>query len=114
VVLVGQPDTDRQQLDNPIHIPGALSFLTHRRWESVVQGLNEFPRDLWPDNIALLYYKYSLTVEGSKTGAYSLQVGLIWWSLGMVLATGYFIFLYHSFRGKLPRPGNLPGPHGPG
>ncbi len=62
VVLVGQPDTDHLRLDNPLYVPGALSFLTHRRWEAEVKGLNEFPRDLWPDNIALLYYSYHIMV----------------------------------------------------
>jgi cytochrome d ubiquinol oxidase subunit I len=57
IVLVGQPDTDRQRLDNPLHVPGVLSFLSYKRWEAVVKGLNAFPRDQWPDNIALLYYK---------------------------------------------------------
>jgi cytochrome d ubiquinol oxidase subunit I len=62
IVLIGQPDTDRQRLDNPLHIPGALSFLSYQRWKSVVKGLNEFPRDQWPDNIALLYYSYHIMV----------------------------------------------------
>jgi cytochrome d ubiquinol oxidase subunit II len=44
--------------------------------------------------------KYSLTIHNAKTGAYALRVGLVWWLLGMVLATGYFTFLYRSFRGK--------------
>jgi cytochrome d ubiquinol oxidase subunit II len=43
----------------------------------------------------------SLTIHNAKTGDYSLRVGLIWWSLGMVLAIGYFTFLYRSFRGKV-------------
>ena len=43
---------------------------------------------------------YSLTIHNAKTGAYALRVGLVWWLLGMVLATGYFTFLYRSFRGK--------------
>src|SRR5437667_159197 len=62
IVLVGQPDTDRQALDNPIYVPEALSFLTHRRWETEVNGLNAFPRDNWPDNIPLLYYCYHIMV----------------------------------------------------
>ena len=62
MVLIGQPDTDRQRLDNPINVPGALSFLTYRRWDAEVKGLNEFPRDQWPDNIALLYYSYHIMV----------------------------------------------------
>ena len=36
-------------------VPNALSFLTYRRWNAEVKGLNAFPRDQWPDNIALLY-----------------------------------------------------------
>ncbi len=44
---------------------------------------------------------FSLTVHNAKTGAYSLSVGLIWWGLGIVLAIGYFTFLYRSFRGKV-------------
>src|SRR2546426_1867031 len=62
IVLVGQPDTAQQKLDNPIYVPKALSFLTHRRWEAEVKGLNEFPRDQWPDNIPLLYYSYHIMV----------------------------------------------------
>jgi cytochrome d ubiquinol oxidase subunit II len=44
---------------------------------------------------------FSLTIYNAKTGAYSLSVGLIWWILGMILAIGYFTFLYRSFRGKV-------------
>ena len=62
IVLVGQPDTERQRLDNPIYVPKALSFITHRRWEAEVKGLNGFPRELWPDNIPLLYYCYHIMV----------------------------------------------------
>jgi cytochrome bd ubiquinol oxidase subunit I len=43
IVLIGQPDTEKQRLDNPIYVPRALSFLTYRRWEAEVKGLNEFP-----------------------------------------------------------------------
>jgi cytochrome d ubiquinol oxidase subunit II len=43
----------------------------------------------------------SLTIYNSKTGPYSLSVGLIWWLIGMTLAIGYFIFLYRFFRGKV-------------
>jgi cytochrome d ubiquinol oxidase subunit I len=62
VVLIGQPNVAEQKLDNPIYVPKALSFLTHRRWEAVVPGLNEFPRDQWPDNIELLYFSYHIMV----------------------------------------------------
>ena len=44
---------------------------------------------------------YGLTIHNAKTGAYSLSVGLVWWLAGIVLAIGYFTFLYRSFRGKV-------------
>ncbi|MGH9612482.1 MAG: cytochrome ubiquinol oxidase subunit I [Bryobacteraceae bacterium] len=62
VALVGQPDTDKLQLDNPLIVPKMLSFLTYRRWTAQVKGLKDFPRDIWPDNIALLYYSYHVMV----------------------------------------------------
>jgi cytochrome d ubiquinol oxidase subunit II len=44
---------------------------------------------------------YSLTIANAKAGAYGLQIGLIWWAIGMVLAAGYFTYLYRSFAGKV-------------
>jgi len=44
---------------------------------------------------------YSLTIDNARTGDYSLRVGLIWWIAGIVLAIGYFIFLYTAFSGKV-------------
>jgi cytochrome bd ubiquinol oxidase subunit II len=44
---------------------------------------------------------YSLTIYNARTGPYSLSVGLVWWVIGIGLATVYFTFLYHSFRGKV-------------
>lgn len=62
IVLIGQPNMAKQQLDNAIYVPKALSFMTYRHWEAVVKGLNDFPRDQWPDNIPLLYYSYHIMV----------------------------------------------------
>ncbi len=62
IVIIGQPNTDRGTLDNPIIIPNVLSFLTYRRWTAVVKGLNDFPADQRPDNVALLYYSYHIMV----------------------------------------------------
>jgi len=43
----------------------------------------------------------SLTIYNTKTGPYSLKGGLVWWSIGMVIALGYFVFIYRMFRGKV-------------
>jgi cytochrome d ubiquinol oxidase subunit II len=44
---------------------------------------------------------YSLTIYSARTGDYSMRVGLIWWVIGMIVASGYFIFAYRFFRGKV-------------
>jgi cytochrome d ubiquinol oxidase subunit I len=62
LTLVGQPDMDRLELDNPIQVPHALSFMTYRRWNARVEGLTSFDRDAWPDNVPLLYYAYHVMV----------------------------------------------------
>ena len=62
IALVGQPNTDQERLDNPLFVPKILSFITHRRWDAEVKGLDAFPREDWPDNIPLLYYSYHIMV----------------------------------------------------
>ena len=62
LVLIGQPDMERRRLDNPIAVPGVLSFLTYRRFGAEVKGLDAFPKDRVPGNIPLLYYSYHLMV----------------------------------------------------
>lgn len=47
---------------------------------------------------------YALTVHNSKAGAYGLRIGLIWWTFGIILAAGYFIFLYHHTAGRVGAP----------
>ena len=43
----------------------------------------------------------SLTIHNAAASNYSQAVGLVWWSIGMVLAAIYFIFIYRLFRGKV-------------
>ncbi|HKJ91584.1 MAG TPA: cytochrome ubiquinol oxidase subunit I, partial [Longimicrobiales bacterium] len=62
LVIIGQPDMVKHRLDNKLLVPNALSFLTYRRWEAEVQGLEDFPTSAWPDNIPLLYFAYHIMV----------------------------------------------------
>jgi cytochrome d ubiquinol oxidase subunit I len=62
LVLVGQPDVEEKKIDNPLVVPDALSFLTYRAWKAQVKGLDAFPEDQWPSNIALLYFSYHIMV----------------------------------------------------
>lgn len=56
--MIGQPNVRERKLDNPIRIPGLLSWLAYGQFHSNVRGLSEFPVDTWPDNIELLYYAF--------------------------------------------------------
>lgn len=43
----------------------------------------------------------SLTINNASASQYGLAVGLIWWSLGIILAAIYFIMTYRRFWGKI-------------
>jgi cytochrome d ubiquinol oxidase subunit I len=62
ITLIGQPDVENRRLDNEITVPYILSFLTFRRWNAEVVGLDQIPADQQPDNIPLLYYAYHIMV----------------------------------------------------
>lgn len=44
---------------------------------------------------------HSLTVYNVAAPVYGLNVGLIWWCLGIFIALGYFAYLFYSFHGKV-------------
>jgi cytochrome bd ubiquinol oxidase subunit II len=45
--------------------------------------------------------KYNLTVYNTAAQGYGLSVGIVWWVIGIILALGYFTYLFYSFRGKV-------------
>ena len=58
ITMIGQPNVKARRLDNPIHIPGALSFLAFGTFHAEVRGLDTFPERDWPTNIELLYFAF--------------------------------------------------------
>jgi cytochrome bd ubiquinol oxidase subunit I len=70
--LIGQPNVRERRLDNPIALPGVLSFLAFGTFHSNVRGLNEFPVEEWPTNIELLYYSFHV-----MAGLGTLFIGLM-------------------------------------
>ncbi len=106
LALIGQPNTVTQRLDNPILLPKMLSFLTYRQWEAEVKGLNAFPKDTWPESIALLYYSYHIMV-GLGTifiAVMVLSVVLLWrrrlydtrWALWILLLAFPFPYIANT------------------
>jgi cytochrome d ubiquinol oxidase subunit I len=62
LAIIGQPDVKKRRLENPIVVPGVLSFLAYGSFGSEVKGFNDIPQDQWPDNVELLYYSYHIMV----------------------------------------------------
>ena len=56
---------------------------------------------LYPVVLPARDFKYDLTIYNTSAGVHGLNVGLVWWVLGAVLAVGYFVFVYRMFRGKV-------------
>lgn len=62
VNIIGQPNVAERRIDNPIRLPGALSYLATGSFHGDVRGLGAFPQDQWPTNIELLYYSFHVMV----------------------------------------------------
>jgi cytochrome bd ubiquinol oxidase subunit I len=60
VVLVGQPNEEKQTIDNPLPANGVLSFLIYGTTEAEVTGLDKIPPDQWPEPLPLLFYAYHI------------------------------------------------------
>lgn len=78
--VIGQPNMDTLTIDNPLVVPGALSYLLYGHAAAEVKGLREFPREAWPDNVPLLYYAYHV-MAGLGTifiGTTMLALILLW------------------------------------
>ena len=93
LVLIGQPDMEKKRLDNAIHIPAALSFITYQRWDARVKGLNEFPEDQHPDNIPLLYYSFHIMVGLGTIFIAIMVIAAIWLWRGWLFESNWLLWI---------------------
>ena len=61
LAIIGMPDRDRQELMDPIYVPGVLSYLAYGNFSAEVTGLNDIPADLQPP-VEIVYYAYHIMV----------------------------------------------------
>ena len=73
-------------LSSSIYILGMMTSTAFAVYSTVLPAVN-------PEN--------SLTIYNASASPYGLVFGLVWWSIGMVLAGVYFILIYRLFRGKV-------------
>jgi cytochrome bd ubiquinol oxidase subunit I len=60
MLLLGQPNPETGTIENPIAVNDALSFLIYGTFRAEVKGLDQFPRENWPENIPLLFFAYHI------------------------------------------------------
>ena len=80
LAIIGQPNVDEHRIENPIVVPWILSYLAYGSFGATVKGLDEIPRDLWPDHVELLYFAYHIMV-GLGTLLFALMLvsaSLLW------------------------------------
>lgn len=61
LAIIGMPDRERQELMDPIFVPGVLSYLAYGNFSARVTGLNDIPRDEQPP-VEIVYYAYHIMV----------------------------------------------------
>jgi cytochrome d ubiquinol oxidase subunit I len=69
----GLPDVERRETRYALEIPGALSFLAAADFDAEVGGLNQFPRDQWP-NVPVAHFAFQIMV-----GAGMVMLVLAFW-----------------------------------
>lgn len=85
LAIFGNVDEATRSIHGAIELPSMLSFLATNRFDGVVRGLNDFPRDTWPP-----LYIHTL---------FNLMVGI-----GMLLMGMSFFALVYRFLLKRPLP----------
>jgi cytochrome d ubiquinol oxidase subunit I len=80
LAIIGQPDVAHHDLENPVMVPWVLSYLSYGSFGATVHGLDDFPRDQWPDQVELLYYSYHVMVGlGTLFLAVAALAALLLW-----------------------------------
>lgn len=75
LVLGGYPDVERGEVDGALEIPALLSVLAHADPDAVVAGLDQVPRDEWP-NVVLVHLAFQVMVA---SGLIMIAVGGWYW-----------------------------------
>jgi cytochrome d ubiquinol oxidase subunit I len=88
VALVGQPNEETGQIDNPLIVNDALSFLIYGNTGAEVKGLDQTPRDQWPTALPLLYYSYHI------------MAGLGTWMLLLMVVSAFLLWRNHLYQSR--------------
>lgn len=77
ISVIGWVDAKNEKVHS-IKIPGALSFMTYRDFKTPVTGLDQIPRDEWP-NVPLIFQAYHIMVLMWALMFFIASFGLYYW-----------------------------------
>jgi cytochrome d ubiquinol oxidase subunit I len=94
--IFGSTNVEEQKVIGGITIPWALSFLATDRFNGVVRGLNDFPRELWPPlfihtlfNLMVIIGSFLIALSmGALFFRFALKRAYPRWLLGVLVAGG--------------------------
>lgn len=72
LAIIGMPDRERQELMDPIVVPGILSYLAYGHFSATVTGLTDIPVDRQPP-VEIVYYAYHIML-----GLGTMFVAICW------------------------------------
>lgn len=92
MVLMGQPDVEKQTIDNPLVVNKVLSFLIYGTTTAEVKGLDQIPQDQWPSALPLLFYSYHIMAGlGTYFAALMVVAAFLLWR-GKLYTTRWFLW----------------------
>jgi cytochrome d ubiquinol oxidase subunit I len=89
LVLMGQPNEETGQIDNPIVVNDMLCFLIYGTTKAEVKGLDQIPHDQWPTALPLLYY------------AYHIMAGLGTWFVLLMIVSAFLLWRKRLYTTRL-------------
>jgi cytochrome bd ubiquinol oxidase subunit I len=108
IVLIGQPNEEKQTIDNPLVVNNVLSFLIYGTTEAEVKGLDQVPRDQWPEPLPLLFYSYHIMAGlGTYFALLTVVAAFLLWRGKLFVTRWALWFLMLSF--PLPYIANTAG-----
>lgn len=94
-------DAQANQVTHGIEIPALLSFLATHDINAEVKGLNDIPRDLWP-NVNVVHIAFDVMVGcGSFLALLTIVFVILWWRRGDAMFDSRWLLRAIVFSGGL-------------
>ncbi|MDP9003664.1 MAG: cytochrome ubiquinol oxidase subunit I [Verrucomicrobiota bacterium] len=91
ILIGGIPNDDERIAKYAITIPKGLSLLIAREANATIPGLQEFPREDWP-NVRLVHWSFdTMVASGLAMIALSLTAGFLWWKHRRIPDSKWFL-----------------------